>query len=173
MGEGGGARNPFGEAFAKAGYEWTAELCTEDSDGDGQSNGLELGDPHCQWLEGSVPARIVDISHPGSSDSKTSATSIAENATSSETVPGTNQSSPPLGSLRGNHIAISTAMSTSTTTGMSATTGTVTTTTSTVTTTTSAAALAARAVDFQSGAQCGKRLFMALVALAVQITLAP
>merc|ERR1712217_832204 len=42
-----------------------------DSDGDGQSNGLELGDPNCDWTLGATPARAVDISHPGFSDSTT------------------------------------------------------------------------------------------------------
>ena len=28
---------------------WTEELCNADSDGDGESNGLELGDPCCAW----------------------------------------------------------------------------------------------------------------------------
>ena len=37
----------FGEDFAAAGFEWTLELCQKDSDGDGQTNGEELGDPCC------------------------------------------------------------------------------------------------------------------------------
>ncbi|EEY62330.1 uncharacterized protein PITG_14280 [Phytophthora infestans T30-4] len=46
---GGGRTNPFGEAFGAAGREWTKELCEADSDGDGASNGEELGDPCCTW----------------------------------------------------------------------------------------------------------------------------
>jgi hypothetical protein len=34
--------------FAAAGYTWTVELCNKDSDGDGHSNGAELGDPDCK-----------------------------------------------------------------------------------------------------------------------------
>ena len=41
---GGGALNAFGEAFAAAGHTWTKELCNADTDGDGFSNGAELGD---------------------------------------------------------------------------------------------------------------------------------
>ena len=45
--------------------EWTPALCNMDSDGDGQTNGEELGDPHCVWTVGDIPARTVDITHPG------------------------------------------------------------------------------------------------------------
>ena len=41
----------FGEAFRKAGFRWTKEFCQEDSDGDGQSNGHELGDPFCCYIK--------------------------------------------------------------------------------------------------------------------------
>ena len=40
----------FGESFRKAGFKWTKEFCQEDSDGDGQSNGFELGDPFCKLV---------------------------------------------------------------------------------------------------------------------------
>ena len=36
-----------GKAFAAAGQLWTLTLCSADSDGDGLSNGEELGDPCC------------------------------------------------------------------------------------------------------------------------------
>merc|ERR1712190_108487 len=52
---------------------WTRFLCEQDSDGDGQSNGLELGDPHCMWRPGDEASRSTDISHPGFGDSKTDA----------------------------------------------------------------------------------------------------
>ena len=66
--------NPFGEAFKAANFRWTAELCCADSDGDGQTNGEELGDPMCE-LVGKWEAekastlsdalRFYDVSHPG------------------------------------------------------------------------------------------------------------
>ncbi|CAL1525882.1 unnamed protein product [Lymnaea stagnalis] len=62
---GGGARNPFGLAFASAGHKWTRELCLMDTDGDGRSNGEELGDPSCVWTSGQLPSRTDGISHPG------------------------------------------------------------------------------------------------------------
>ena len=40
---GGGAENTYGDDFHKAGKKWTMALCTKDSDGDGLTNGLELG----------------------------------------------------------------------------------------------------------------------------------
>ena len=39
-----------------------------DSDGDGKSNGEELGDPNCQWVEGQEPERKTNITHPGICD---------------------------------------------------------------------------------------------------------
>lgn len=43
--------------------DWAA-VCDLDSDGDGASNGLELGDPDCTWVFGdSDPAG--DVFHPG------------------------------------------------------------------------------------------------------------
>mmetsp|Transcript_39252 Transcript_39252/g.90679 ORF Transcript_39252/g.90679 Transcript_39252/m.90679 type:complete len:537 (-) Transcript_39252:321-1931(-) len=64
---GGGDRNPFGLAWA-AERSWTTALCEEDSDGDGQTNGFELGDPDCVWTTGATPSRVVAISHPGFND---------------------------------------------------------------------------------------------------------
>jgi len=58
-------RNAFGLDFAKAGRRWTEGLCRADSDGDGLSNGEELGDPDCLWSVGMKPSRLTDISHPG------------------------------------------------------------------------------------------------------------
>ena len=58
-------RNPFGWAFSRAGFKWTRELCLEDSDADGITNGEELGDPRCVWQLGDVPSRSVNITHPG------------------------------------------------------------------------------------------------------------
>ena len=66
---GGGARNSFGTAFAAAGHTWTTALCNADTDGDGFSNGAELGDPACVWTSGATPSRTTGISHPGYADS--------------------------------------------------------------------------------------------------------
>ncbi|XP_033750973.1 dopamine beta-hydroxylase-like [Pecten maximus] len=59
-----GHRNPFGLAFQRNGFMWTEALCREDSDGDGRSNGAELGDPNCLWRIGS---RQIEppAGHPG------------------------------------------------------------------------------------------------------------
>ncbi|ESP03248.1 hypothetical protein LOTGIDRAFT_237776 [Lottia gigantea] len=63
--EGGKSRNPFGMDFAAAEHKWTAELCNKDSDGDGITNGQELGDPDCVWSKDQIPSRTVNLSHPG------------------------------------------------------------------------------------------------------------
>ena len=43
---------------------WTAALCQKDSDGDGQTNGQELGDPCCTWVEGQAAPRTTAVSNP-------------------------------------------------------------------------------------------------------------
>lgn len=44
--------------------DWSA-VWNLDSDGDGQTNGEELGDPCGVWTVGDTPARTTDISAPG------------------------------------------------------------------------------------------------------------
>ncbi|KAF4320333.1 hypothetical protein BBO99_00000463 [Phytophthora kernoviae] len=74
---GGGANNDFGLDFESAGESWTTEFCQKDSDGDGQTNGQELGDPCCQWVQDSnaVLEWTTGVSHPGDA-SKTSDESL-------------------------------------------------------------------------------------------------
>ena len=47
------------------------KLCCADSDGDGQTNGHELGDDCCVWTQGAAPAFSANISHPGLNTSTT------------------------------------------------------------------------------------------------------
>ncbi|NP_001191657.1 dopamine beta hydroxylase-like protein precursor [Aplysia californica] len=64
--DGGSQRNQFGIDFLSQGQTWTTELCEMDSDGDGRSNGEELGDPNCTWRQGAGPTQSdAVISHPG------------------------------------------------------------------------------------------------------------
>ncbi|KAK3782593.1 hypothetical protein RRG08_038373 [Elysia crispata] len=65
---GGGVNNQFGLDFKKAGYWWSKDICQADSDGDGLTNGQELGDPECAWSVGKIPSRTSNISHPGICD---------------------------------------------------------------------------------------------------------
>ncbi|KAL3665053.1 hypothetical protein V7S43_009687 [Phytophthora oleae] len=67
-GMGGGATNAFGKAFVAAGHQWTTELCQADSDGDGATNGEELGDPCCSWSPSTGfdgASSSTSPSHPG------------------------------------------------------------------------------------------------------------
>lgn len=77
--EGGGELNAFGRAFRAAEYRWTTVLCLADSDGDGESNGAELGDPCCSWMEGAEPSRRWQLSNPG--DAKKTSSFIQPNCT--------------------------------------------------------------------------------------------
>lgn len=79
---GGGPNNQFGLDFfvkntttGRSVGRWTQILCQTDSDGDGQSNGQEMGDPCCIFTKGGVPARtaLVDLSDPSLATSITSA----------------------------------------------------------------------------------------------------
>lgn len=63
--QGGNERNAFGLDFKAAGYTWTRDLCTKDSDSDGRTNGEELGDPLCLWQRGQTPQRTGNVTHPG------------------------------------------------------------------------------------------------------------
>eukprot|EP00122_Pirum_gemmata_P005383 Pgem_evm1s4902 len=49
---GGGEKNQFGLDFQATNGNWAA-LCIMDSDKDGRTNGEELGDPACTWVQGS------------------------------------------------------------------------------------------------------------------------
>ena len=57
--------NAFGEDFKNAGKQWTKELCEMDSNMDGVSNGVHLGDPFCEWTVGSKPFTSVNLTSPG------------------------------------------------------------------------------------------------------------
>jgi hypothetical protein len=66
-----------GVDFAATGYAWNSKLCSLDSDGDGVTNGEELGDPCCVWQKGAVPARTTMISHPGQKSSSSLKASVS------------------------------------------------------------------------------------------------
>ena len=51
--------------------QWNAALCRKDSDGDGLTNGQELGDPDCVWTKGQAPQRTTSITHPGMAKERT------------------------------------------------------------------------------------------------------
>ncbi|KAL3939664.1 MAG: hypothetical protein SGARI_001289 [Bacillariaceae sp.] len=80
---GGGENNPFGLDFAQQGHVWTQALCKMDSDGDGRTNGVELGDPECTWIAGDDGGDDNDtdlgpaLSHPGIVDEPQDAALLA------------------------------------------------------------------------------------------------
>ncbi|MBK8253983.1 MAG: hypothetical protein IPK82_15135 [Polyangiaceae bacterium] len=65
------ALNLFGQdssnQVGKPAADWWPALENLDSDGDGQTNGQELGDPCGDWLIGMDPPRTTAISNPGDS----------------------------------------------------------------------------------------------------------
>lgn len=74
LGHPGGATKkatPFASSFYSAGQKWSKAFCQADSDGDGQSNGLEMGDPCCLWVVGKTPMITTTLSDPNSAASKT------------------------------------------------------------------------------------------------------
>lgn len=63
---GGGTRNTFGVLMGDVQIQWGRSVCQADSDGDGRTNGEELGDPNCQWaMGGNPPVLSTNLSHPG------------------------------------------------------------------------------------------------------------
>lgn len=61
----------FANQYVSNGRKWTKMLCSSDADGDGQSNGLEMGDPCCTWVQGASPMFTTDLSNPNDAASTT------------------------------------------------------------------------------------------------------
>ncbi|OWZ14039.1 hypothetical protein PHMEG_00012542 [Phytophthora megakarya] len=86
-----GPMNEFGMDMIAADFHWTKEFCMKDSDGDGQTNGKELGDPCCAFVYKKNPkVRWTEgISHPGDatlmSDPKLWETIVCEEAADANT----------------------------------------------------------------------------------------
>lgn len=66
----------FANQYVSSGRKWTRDLCMDDADGDGQSNGLEMGDPCCKWVQGSAPLFTTGLSDPNNSNSMTKNSNI-------------------------------------------------------------------------------------------------
>ncbi len=75
--------NAFGKAtgkyYSKGELNWCAALAALDSDGDGYSNGTELGDPNGTWSEGNTdPGDYNTITNPGNSKSYPTTSAVEE-----------------------------------------------------------------------------------------------
>ncbi|GLD92828.1 hypothetical protein PINS_up001407 [Pythium insidiosum] len=68
----------FGKALEAAGRAWTLSLCKGDADGDGQTNGVELGDPCCLWTGKAPPMGTAKVSNPGDEYAKLDGATIDE-----------------------------------------------------------------------------------------------
>lgn len=73
LGIGGTARSSFGLDFKAHGHKWGLDLCLLDSDGDNETNGVELGDPCCVWTVTELRTLKAqqEFSNPGDKDSTT------------------------------------------------------------------------------------------------------
>jgi len=62
-------RNSFGDEInaikGQPQSQWWPAVRAKDTDGDGQTNGEEMGDPCGTWAVGQTPPRTTDISNPG------------------------------------------------------------------------------------------------------------
>ena len=71
-GKGKAPRNAFGDDFEEADKKWTKDLADKDADGDGFTNGEELGDPQGTWVYmENVESDRTFVSFPGDKDSPT------------------------------------------------------------------------------------------------------
>jgi len=75
-GIGGGPLSCFGIDFRDCDGDWNGCLCMKDSDGDGETNGIELGDPCCTWRQGLRPKRTTELSDPSKKELFTGTTEI-------------------------------------------------------------------------------------------------
>ena len=57
-------------SFYANGQKWDKAICQADADGDGQTNGFEMGDPCCKWSIGQTPMFTTGLSDPNSAASK-------------------------------------------------------------------------------------------------------
>ncbi|KAE8880421.1 hypothetical protein PF005_g18238 [Phytophthora fragariae] len=108
----------FGEAFSKAGNAWTTALCQEDTDGDGYTNGQELGDPCCTWTTSNSAGLVTDgVSHPADASKVPTSSTLKAGCSGSSTATSTNSTGSTTGDAVGDVVG-TVAPADSTTGGM-------------------------------------------------------
>ncbi|POM78416.1 hypothetical protein PHPALM_4053 [Phytophthora palmivora] len=81
----------FGKAFSTAGNAWTAALCQQDTDGDGFTNGQELGDPCCTWTTSNTGSLVADgVSDPSDASKTPTSSELKAGCSSGGTSTSTN-----------------------------------------------------------------------------------
>ncbi|KAL3659154.1 hypothetical protein V7S43_015733 [Phytophthora oleae] len=84
----------FGSAFSTAGDAWTTALCQLDTDGDGFTNGQELGDPCCTWTTSNTAELVTDgVSDPSDASKTPTSSELKAGCSSSGTSTGTSTNS--------------------------------------------------------------------------------
>jgi hypothetical protein len=97
----GNPRNSFGTDFHSEHNQWTKAVCEKDSDGDGQTNGEELGDPCCEWTTSNKAPkefRTTQLSNPADAADTNAAPKCGEKAATPAPSAGTATSAAPASS---------------------------------------------------------------------------
>ncbi|KAG1696842.1 hypothetical protein DVH05_017752 [Phytophthora capsici] len=92
----------FGKAFSTAGNAWSATLCQLDTDGDGYTNGQELGDPCCTWTSSNTAGLVTEgVSDPSDATKTPTSSELKAGCSSSGTSTNSTGSGDSIGDVVG------------------------------------------------------------------------